>query len=70
METSIPRLYRVRPVLDLDQSPVEPESSIEVSGQNSTLGSSDGMNCRELKSPTVCKGMEKLNVTALNQKLE
>ena len=61
METSTPMQYRVRPLLELEQSPVDLEQ-METSGQGSSDGSSEIQQNR-LRSPTIQKNMEGLKMT-------
>ena len=63
METSTPRYYREKPLLELEQSPVDPGSSMEISGQDTSEGTNASLGHRELESPTVKKAMERMKMT-------
>ena len=62
METSTPQHYRVQPLLELEQSPVDPDCNMEIYGMDSSGGSNVGVHSKELESPTVYKAMESMKV--------
>ena len=65
MDTSTPRSYRDKPLLRLEQSPVDSGSSMEISGQDTSEGTNGSLNDRQHESPTMRKAMERMIITPI-----